>query len=252
MSARILKFTFRPYADLSQLTSFGRRLQKRPRHKLWLLQEDGSYLLVKVPGPGTVSPLRLRSGPISSIRDFPQAVTPPRVSRGQVQSRAPLARQLSAKKGQVPPQWSEVFVAASEDERYVSREICHPAVGFLARGHCKDIVQRVSEDLPPMKKIKKQDRQAGAEKEGHGRRQVSVLPLGETLKRRRLQNTVSRKSNSCLHGSLRLKNTETACHIRAEVGTRSHEGPPNECSGNVIGGEEAKRPSRPQLPLSIR
>ena len=54
----------------------------------------------------------------------------------------------SCKAGQSPPRWSQVFVAASEDERQWSRELRHPAVGFLARGHSRGPVQRVSEDPP--------------------------------------------------------------------------------------------------------
>ena len=39
------------YADFSLLTPFGRRLAKALRHRSWMLQEDGTYRPVDVPGP---------------------------------------------------------------------------------------------------------------------------------------------------------------------------------------------------------
>ena len=50
------------------------------------------------------------------------------------------------------PQWSEVFVAASEDARHWSREVRHPAVGCLARGRSKVPGRHFGEDLQPTKK----------------------------------------------------------------------------------------------------
>lgn len=42
-----------PYADFSVLTPFGRRVQKLLRMRSWLLQQDGSYRPIDVPGPPT-------------------------------------------------------------------------------------------------------------------------------------------------------------------------------------------------------
>jgi hypothetical protein len=42
-----------PYADFSVLTPFGRRVQKLSRMRSWLLQQDGSYRPIDVPGPPT-------------------------------------------------------------------------------------------------------------------------------------------------------------------------------------------------------
>lgn len=40
-----------PYADFSVLTPFGRRVQRALRLRSWLLQPDGTYKAVEVPGP---------------------------------------------------------------------------------------------------------------------------------------------------------------------------------------------------------
>ena len=53
MSARIVNFSLETHPDFSLLTPHGRRLQKRLRHWSWLLQEDGPYLPVEVPGPAS-------------------------------------------------------------------------------------------------------------------------------------------------------------------------------------------------------
>ena len=48
-------------------------------------------------------------------------------------SQGQIARMLTDKLGRLPT-WSEVFTAASEDDRYWDREVRRPAIGFLARG----------------------------------------------------------------------------------------------------------------------
>ena len=151
----------------SLLTPFGRRFQKRLHHRSCLPQEDGAHLPVEVPGrPRGKRRSRAGAKPLCSCsvwttttqtRASPRLCSKPtsstsRPSSGSSQKRGNLARQQrtraeqfprlarqpSAKTGRSPPpQWSEVLVAASEDERYWSRESRHPAVGFLARCHSK-------------------------------------------------------------------------------------------------------------------
>ena len=140
--------------DFSPLTPCGRRFQRRLCDRSWLLREDGFYLPVVVPGPATwdgwggvlarvrsclahapcgqtttqtrVSPHRPLSRPTSStsrpcmVKGFSEAwhLCDGAEDRCRTEHCRRLARQLTAKKGQLPPQWSEVFVAASEDERY--------------------------------------------------------------------------------------------------------------------------------------
>ena len=145
LSLSVLSSPVLSYANFSQLTPFGRRFQTRLRRGFWLLQEDGSYLQVEVLARATweawESCWRVYEAILLVLRvdnDDPDAcvATPPSLLEahfinfqstvGQFPSaddrcRAELfphlARQLSAKKGQSPPQWSQVFIAASEDER---------------------------------------------------------------------------------------------------------------------------------------
>ena len=40
-----------PYVGFSLLTPYGRRMAKVLRHRSWILQEDGTYKPIEVPGP---------------------------------------------------------------------------------------------------------------------------------------------------------------------------------------------------------
>ena len=51
MLDRVVHRDDEPYADFSVLTPFGRRVQKALRLRSWLLQADGTYKAVDVPGP---------------------------------------------------------------------------------------------------------------------------------------------------------------------------------------------------------
>ena len=166
LSARILQFGLEPYADFSVLTPYGRRFQKRLRHRSWLLQENGAYLPVDVPGPGSWDAwepcwkvyetvlLMLRTGPEpdayvatpsaleayfvafqSLCRSFPEAwhLCVAAEDRCRAEHFPRLARRLAAATGTAPT-WSAVFIAAAEDDRYWSTEVRNPALGFLARG----------------------------------------------------------------------------------------------------------------------
>ena len=50
MHMKIVKLGAEPYADFSLLTPHG-RMQKVLRHRSWILQQDGTYHAVDVPGP---------------------------------------------------------------------------------------------------------------------------------------------------------------------------------------------------------
>ena len=51
MYAKVIKRNESPYADFSVLTPFGRRMQKQMKARNWLLQADGSFKAVEIPGP---------------------------------------------------------------------------------------------------------------------------------------------------------------------------------------------------------
>ena len=167
MHARIVTFGQEPYADFSLLTPYGRRMQKRLRHRSWLLQEDGTYSPIEVPGPGSweawegcwkvyeVILLMLRTDEADKksfvatpicleayfenfqqlAREHPECwhLLQAAEDRCRAEHFPRIARTLATKKG-TTPSWSEVFVAAAEDDRYWSREVRNPAIGFLARG----------------------------------------------------------------------------------------------------------------------
>lgn len=49
--AEIIKRNESPYADFGVLTPFGRPMQKQMKARNWLLQADGSFKAVEIPGP---------------------------------------------------------------------------------------------------------------------------------------------------------------------------------------------------------
>ena len=172
LHVRIVELGLEPYADFSLLTPFGRRMAKALRHRSWMLQEDGTYRPVEVPGPdsyptweacwkvyevillmlrftttaadGTitkqpvVTPIALEAyseafGAL--VRDHPECwhLCQSAEDRCRAEHFPRLARKLASEKG-VQPTWSEVFVAASVDDRYWDAEVRRPALGFMARG----------------------------------------------------------------------------------------------------------------------
>jgi hypothetical protein len=165
---RVVVLGMEPYADFSLLTPFGRRVAKVLRHRSWIMQEDGSYKPMEVPGPESydvwnacykvfeVILLMLRF-PQDSGKDM-LVVTPAAVEayheafsalvkehpecwhlcqKAEDRCRAEhfprLARRLAAALGR-EPSWSEVFIAAAEDDRFWDREVRRPALCFMARG----------------------------------------------------------------------------------------------------------------------
>lgn len=53
MNQRVVILKLEPYADFSILTPYGRRAARAMRHRSWILQEDGTYKPMEVPGPGS-------------------------------------------------------------------------------------------------------------------------------------------------------------------------------------------------------
>ena len=53
MIAKVLRRHVAPYADFSVLTPFGRRAQKQSKARNYLLQQDGTWKTVEIPGPPT-------------------------------------------------------------------------------------------------------------------------------------------------------------------------------------------------------
>jgi hypothetical protein len=151
------------------------------RHRSWIMQEDGSYKPMDVPGPESFEVwdacfkvyevillmLRYPRGEVAEAglvlnaeKEMMESlvVTPFAVEayheafaalsrehpecwhlcqRAEDRCRAEhfprLARSLRAKSGK-DPSWSDVFIAAAEDDRYWDREVRRPALTFLARG----------------------------------------------------------------------------------------------------------------------
>ena len=218
MSARIVKFSLETHADFSLLTPHGRRLQKRLRHRSWLLQEDGPYLPVEVPGPaswedgvllarGQRQHTVFSRGLLHQLPGHRQGVSRGmalvRCSGGQVQSRTlPTSCSCSFRQRGRPPQWSEMCIAASAHERHWSREVRHSVVGFLVRGHSEAPVQRFGENPQPTKKTKPRISKPKEGQEGllhHlGRWHVSVFP-------------VSGRSSFCVH-DLPPASPDTSAH----------------------------------------
>ena len=51
MTERLIQMDMEPYADFALFTPFGRRFQKQLKLKNWILDADGTYHPVEVPGP---------------------------------------------------------------------------------------------------------------------------------------------------------------------------------------------------------
>ena len=51
LRARVVERGEAPYADFSVLTPFGRRVQKQMKARSWMLQQDGSFRALDIPGP---------------------------------------------------------------------------------------------------------------------------------------------------------------------------------------------------------
>ena len=168
MSTRVIDLGAEPYADFSLLTPYGRRMQKVLRHRSWIPQQDGSYQPVEVPGPADwdtwkacwdvyeVILLMLRR-PVTDGQDVGSLIATPISLEAYLQNfqtlvkenpgcwhlcataedrcRAEhfprLARQLTTTLGYAPA-WSDVFVAAANDNNYWDTHVRRPALRFLA------------------------------------------------------------------------------------------------------------------------
>jgi len=168
MSTRVIDLGAEPYADFSLLTPYGRRMQKVLRHRSWIPQQDGSYQPVEVPGPADwdtwkacwdvyeVILLMLRR-PVVDGQDVGSLIATPISLEAYLQNFQTLvkenpgcwhlcataedrcraehfpriARQLTTTLGYTPA-WSDVFVAAANDDKYWDMHVRRPALRFLA------------------------------------------------------------------------------------------------------------------------
>ena len=169
MHLRIVTLGMEPYADFSLLTPYGRRMAKILRHRSWVLQEDGTYRPLEVPGPDSfnswdacfkvyevillmlrfpvqdgapsspvVTPIALETyheGFMALARSHPECwhLCQKAEDRCRAEHFPRLVRSLQTKLGRTPS-WSEVFVEAAGDDRYWDREVRRPALAFIARG----------------------------------------------------------------------------------------------------------------------
>ena len=179
MHTRVVVLGMEPYADFSVLTPHGRRMAKVLRHRSWLLQEDGTYKPVDVPGPENfavweacwkvyevillmlrtddqqgqqmllVKPIALEAyyeNFANLAREHPECwhLCQRAEDRCRAEHFPRVARQLEASLCR-PPSWSEVFEYAALDDRFWNREVWRPALAFLARGRAPDSASSVAE-----------------------------------------------------------------------------------------------------------
>ena len=220
MHVRVVDLRLEPYADFSLLTPFGRRMAKTLRHRSWLLQEDGSYKPVEVPGPESFETweacfkvyevimlmLRFLDTSADGVVTKSYVVTPIALEayyeafadlaknhpecwhlcqKAEDRCRAEhfprVARRLQLETGKAPS-WSDVFVAAANDDRYWDREVRRPALAFLARGKRqlsqteaaeKSHTDKVQEPPAKTRRQAKRERQAA-----NSFRQLQAQPSG--------------------------------------------------------------------------
>ena len=169
LETRIVTLFLEPYADFSILTPYGRRMAKVLRHRSWLLQEDGTYKPVEVPGPADfktwsscwkvyssillmiwwpASP-EYEATPVVAVQDVENYYENFRrlcndhpetwhlcctaEDRCRAEHFPRIKRQLESDYGRWVS-WSEVFRAAALDNRYWDNEVRNPSLAFLARG----------------------------------------------------------------------------------------------------------------------
>ena len=244
MNMRVVIFRLEPYADFSVLTPYGRRVAKALRHRSWVLQDDGTYNPLEVPGPDSydncnacykvyeVILFMLRYPAGEGDDDNPAkrfVVTPIALEtyheafanlarqhlecwhlcqRAEDRYRAErfprLARQLEDKTGK-PATWSEVFVAAANDDRYWDKEVRHPAIGFLARGKRPSSLLEVAEKVVaegaaaqggrPPKKRPRHGRQGGQERQQGNQQQPPPPPPQRATKKPNQEHPTKDKKN---------------------------------------------------------
>ena len=172
MKARVLVHKEVPYADFSILTPYGRRLQKHLKTKSWVMNPDGKWHAVEVPGPDSYDEwlccwrvyenllLGLRDGsPLVPLFNFASleaysenvrvlAAEFPElwglVCRAEDRCRSEhmvrVRRRMAASHDaglcpayQPHAPWDSVFRAAAEDESFWNKEVRHPALHVLAQ-----------------------------------------------------------------------------------------------------------------------
>ena len=171
---RVIILLLAPYADFSLFTPFGRRMQRALRHRGWILNEDGTYSPVEVPGPASfdiwwacwrvyATALLMLRWPVSVARSTaeqlmvvsPQALEVYFDRFRQLVREYPECwflcckaedrcrgehfmrlRRARVAKGEVDPSWSDIMIEAAMDNEFWDREVRRPAIRFVAKG-CK-------------------------------------------------------------------------------------------------------------------
>ena len=210
MNTRVVELGGDPYGDFSILTPFGRRVQKVLKHRGWMLQEDGSYRGIEVPGPGSfdvwqtcwkvyevillmlrfpsetgrkpelvVTPIALEAyfENFSSLcKQYPECwyLCQRAEDRCRAEHLGRIARRLETEWGYMPT-WSDVFTTAASDNNYWNKEVRDPAVEFIARGHRKLSLTGATEDF-----IAAQIESGGTNSEAQNDKRKR--PVGEKLK----------------------------------------------------------------------
>jgi len=205
LSTRIIDLKAAPYADFSLLTPYGRRMQKTLRHRSWIPQQDGSYQPIEVPGPADwetwkacwdvyeVILLMLRwpvadgqavgamvASPISLEAYLQNFQTLVKESPGcwhlcataEDRCRAEhfprIARQLTTTLGYAPS-WSDVFVAAANDNNYWDTHVRRPALRFIATRGSHSAAPHSEVDVPRQPKPRATKKEKFHKPKGGGR-----------------------------------------------------------------------------------
>jgi len=205
LSTRIIDLKAAPYADFSLLTPFGRRMQKTLRHRSWIPQQDGSYQPIEVPGPADwetwkacwdvyeVILLMLRwpaanaqavgamvASPISLeaylqnfhtlVKESPGCwhLCAAAEDRCRAEHFPRIARQLTTTHGYAPS-WSDVFVAAANDNNYWDTHVRRPALRFIATRGSHSAAPHSEVDVPRQPKPRATKKEKFHKPKGGGR-----------------------------------------------------------------------------------
>jgi hypothetical protein len=211
MYSRVITYRMEPYGDFSLLTPHGKRFAKEMKYSSWVPQEDGTWQSILLPGPASftvwttcwrvyeVILLMLRDtdaagntcmvvNPIALehyfesfallCRENPEAwhLCVQAEDRCRSEHLPRVFRRCAAKMGR-NPNWSEVFVAAADDDKYWDKEVRRPAIRGVAERKAsgtkhlsmeEDAASRVTEAVEDMKNGKNRNKNGGRRGGGRG------------------------------------------------------------------------------------
>lgn len=229
LHSRVITYRLEPYGDFSLLTPNGKRFAKEMKFSSWIPMEDGTFQNILLPGPASftvwTSCWRVYEVILLMLRDVDKngdecmVVTPiafehyfesfallnrenPEAWHLTVQAEdrcrsehfPRLWRTLAARFGRNPT-WSEVFVAAADDDRYWDKEVRRPAISTLARSKTasskmlsveEDAASKVADAVQEMKAAGKQRGRAHGKEKGNGKKppgKVSPPPAPHIVQR---------------------------------------------------------------------